>query len=426
VPAAGFIAAFALILYLSIKKVSMAKVMFIATVIVALTSGLAPQTVFSMVKNAFIDKATLELAAAVLAIGLFSTFMREYGFLSKTVTGLTALLGNVKAAIMSVPALIGSLPVLGGAALSAPLVDKLGEPLGLPNDVKAAANLAFRHGTLFVLPFSSNLILTSKLTGFSMGTLIANLWPMSAAIWGIGYFILLRKASLVSPSAGGVAQVAATTTQVETAASQGRAWGLGQFLLYGGPLLFALLLGLAFKVPLWLALVAGTLLAIMLGTREKKPFPTAEMLYKGANFPQVIAMFWIMAFKAFVMESPVFPTVISKVSSAGVPQALMAILIPLAFGFGSASQTTTIGVLMPLMAPATAAGDSRLYLAVLTYISSFTAYLFSPLHMCQVLTCDYFKIDIPQVYKRNWPILIGFFAIMAFFYVMATGALSAF
>jgi integral membrane protein (TIGR00529 family) len=423
-PAVGFIAAFALILYLSIKKVSMARVMFIATVIVALTSDLSPETIFSMVKTAFLDKATLELAGAVLAIGLFSTFMREYGFLSKTVSGLTALLGNVKAAIMSVPALIGSMPVLGGAALSAPLVDKLGDPLGLPNDVKAAANLAFRHGTMFVLPFSSNLILTSKLTGFSMGTLISNLWPMSVAIWGIGYLVLLRKERLVPMSEGSSDETAATST-VETAANRGRAWGLGQFLLYGGPLLFALLLGLAFGVPLWLSLVAGTLLAIVLGMREKKPMPDTGMLYKGANFSQVIAMFWIMAFKAFVVESPVFPAVIDKVSAAGVPQALMAILIPLAFGFGSASQTTTLGVLMPLMAPATVPGDARLYLAILTYISSFTAYLFSPLHMCQVLTCEYFKIDIPQVYKRNWPILIGFFAIMGFFYFMATGALSA-
>ena len=126
----GFVLAFALILYLSIKKVSMARVMFIATVIVALTSNMGPGSIASMVLTAFKDKATLELAAAVLAIGLFSTFMREFGFLAKTVTGLTVFLGNVKAAIMAVPAMIGSMPVLGGAALSAPLVDKLGDPLG--------------------------------------------------------------------------------------------------------------------------------------------------------------------------------------------------------------------------------------------------------------------------------------------------------
>jgi hypothetical protein len=102
---------------------------------------------------------------------------------------------------------------------------------------------------------------------------------------------------------------------------------------------------------------------------------------------------------------------------------MMALLIPMAFGFGSASQTTTLGVLIPLMAPATVGLDARLYLTCLTYVSSFTAYFFSPLHMCQVLTCDYFGIDIPKVYKRNWPVLIGFFAIMGMFYFLAQGAM---
>jgi integral membrane protein (TIGR00529 family) len=375
-----------------------------------------------MTLGAFKEEDTLILAAAVLAIGLFSTFMREFGFLSRTVTGLTAFLGNVKAAIMAIPALIGSMPVLGGAALSAPLVDKLGEPLGLEPDVKAAANLAFRHGTLFVLPFSSNLILTSQLTGFSMGTLIGRLWPMSVAIWGIGYFVLLRKAKLVPAKAS--AETAATATAPsETPVARGRLWGLGQFVLYGGPLLLALLLGLAFGLPLWLSLVAGTLLAVALAAYQKKPMPSGKVLLKGANLSQVAAMFWIMAFKAFVVESPVFPQVISKVSAVGVSQAMMALLIPMAFGFGSASQTTTLGVLIPLMAPATVGLDARLYLTCLTYVSSFTAYFFSPLHMCQVLTCDYFGIDIPKVYKRNWPVLIGFFAIMGMFYFLAQGAM---
>lgn len=421
-PTMGFVLAFALILYLSIKKVSMARVMFIATVIVALTSNMGPGSIASMVLTAFKDKATLELAAAVLAIGLFSTFMREFGFLAKTVTGLTVFLGNVKAAIMAVPAMIGSMPVLGGAALSAPLVDKLGDPLGLEPDVKAAANLAFRHGTLFVLPFSANLILTSKLTGFSMGTLISRLWPMSIAIWGIGYLVLLRNAKLV-PAESSRETAASATPATSATTGQSRLWGLGQFLIYGGPLLTALVLGLAFGLPLWLSLVAGTSLAVRLAMYQRKPLPSSKTILKGANLSQVAAMFWIMAFKGFVVASPVFPSLIAKVSAAGVSQTLMALLIPMAFGFGSASQTTTIGVLMPLMVPASAPTDARLYLACLTYASSFTSYFFSPLHMCQVLTCDYFKVDIPKVYRRNWPILLGFFSIMGMFYFLAQRAM---
>lgn len=410
---AGFVLSFALILYLSIRKVSIARVMLLATIVMALTSGMDARGVASTVWTAFKDGATLELAGAVLAIGLFSTLMREFGFLDRTVAGLTALLGNVKAVIMSVPALIGCMPVLGGAALSAPLVDKLGEPIGLPPDVMAAANLAFRHGMLFIVPFSTNLILASQLSGFSTGQLIGKLWPVSAALWGIGYLTLLRKAGAPRPETAAAATPAVT--------KQSRLSGFAEFALYGGPLLAALLLGLVLKWPLWLSLGTGAGLAVALALVQKRPMPSLQVLLKGANLSLVSSMFWIMAFKGFITASPVFPAAIARASSRGVPAALLAVLIPMAFGFGSASQTTTLGVLMPLLVPAALPAALKINMVSLVYVSSFTSYFFSPLHLCQVLTCQYFKTDLTRVYRRNWPILVGLLAIIAGFYLSVRG-----
>ena len=89
--------------------------------------------------------------------------MNATGYLDKMVQGLQGFLGNLKASIMVVPALVGSMPVLGGAAVSAPLVDKLGEGLHLSPDRKAAINLVFRHGMFFVFPFSPTDIYKSKI-----------------------------------------------------------------------------------------------------------------------------------------------------------------------------------------------------------------------------------------------------------------------
>ena len=98
-------------------------------------------TRFETTWAAISDISTIELVLAVISIGVFSTVMKELGFLDKTIRGLTSFLGNLKAAIMIVPALIGALPVLGGAAVSAPSWINL-EPLDLSNDVKAAINLS--------------------------------------------------------------------------------------------------------------------------------------------------------------------------------------------------------------------------------------------------------------------------------------------
>lgn len=401
-------------MYLSVKKMSLSKVMFIATVVIALTSGLTPGVIASTVWSAFIEKGTLELAAAVLTIGLFSTTMKEFGFLEKTVSGLAAFLGNVKAAIMAVPALIGTMPVLGGAALSAPLVDKLGSSLDLKPETLAAANLVFRHGMFFLFPFSPSLILAAQLTGLTVSDLIKRLWPLSIVIWALGYFAHLRKAKVIPASAQAQAETAATAT----AAPGGRLSGLVEFLKYGGPLISALLLGLLLKLPLWIALLAGTALAYGLGLYEKRELPKPSALLKGANFSQVTAMFWIMAFKAFVTASPVFPALVSKATEQGVSPAMMALVLPLLFGFGSASQTTTIGVLIPILIPLGESPAVRLaYLAVI-YGASFTAYFFSPLHMCQVLTCQYFKVDFTKMYRYNWTILVGLLASIGVYFAL--------
>lgn len=425
--AAGVILAFGALLYLSIRGVRLHIVMFTATAIMALTSGLPAAEILSVIWRSFSDRATVELAAAVLSIGLFSTVMHETGFLDRAVSGLTAFLGNVKAAIMAVPALVGTMPVLGGAALSAPLVDKLGRPLDLPPDQKAAINLVFRHGMFFVFPFSTSLILASKLTGFSVPRLIAKMWPMSLALWGVGYFALLYRVQVkdrLSPgfSQRSEAEVAAASAEdpehgSAEAMGQTRLSGLKEFLVYGGPLLLALAFGIAFKLPLWLALSGGICIAVALAIRKGRPLPSGAALLKGANLTQVVAMFWIMAFRSFVEMTPVFRTVVDKATAAGVPPALLAILIPLAFGYANASQQATISVLIPVLVPTSGSDALRLGFTSLIYGSSFAAYFFSPLHMCQVLTCQYYGVNIQAIYKRNWPVLAGFMVVLGLFYL---------
>jgi hypothetical protein len=427
--AAGVILAFGTLLFLSIRGVRLDIVMFTATAIMALTSGLPAAEVLSVIWRSFSDRGTCELAAAVLTIGLFSTVMQATGFLDKAVSGLTSFLGNVKAALMAVPALVGTMPVLGGAALSAPLVDKLGRPLALSADQKAAINLVFRHGMFFVFPFSTSLILTSKLTGFSVPRLIAKMWPMSLALWGMGYFALLHRvpprehlsAGSSPESAGEVAATQTEGSQPEQplAESQGhtRLSALMEFLIYGGPLLLALAFGIALKLPLWLALCGGIGIAVVLAIQKKRPFPSRALLLKGANLSLVVAMFWIMAFRSFVEMTPVFRTVVDKATALGIPPALLAILIPLAFGYANASQQATISVLIPIFVPAAGSDALRLGFTALIYGSSFTAYFFSPLHMCQVLTCQYYDVNLQGIYKRNWPVLAGLLLVLGIFYL---------
>ncbi len=424
---AGVIAAFSAIMYLSRKKVSLAWTMFNATAIIALTSGLGFSKSWAIIYGSLIDTTTLELVAAVIAIGVFSIAMKELSLLDRTVAGLTDFLGNIKAAIMTVPALIGSLPVLGGAVLSAPLVDKLGDSLAMEPDQKAAANLAFRHGMFFIFPFSPGLIMASKLSGFTVQRLISWFWPMSVAIWGAGYLSLLRKASPVEDENPGGQE--GTNSHLEeqgeaapiTRPDTKRFSGFVQFARHGSPLFLALVLGMAAGLPVWISLTAGTALALILGLIDGKPLPKAQTLVKGANWSQAVAMLWIMVFKGLVSVSPVFPALVTEASNRGISRVLVALVLPLILGFVSASQSSTVAVFLPILVPAAESEFTRMAYTSVIYGSSFLSYFFSPLHLCQVLTCEYFKVDLFNVYRRNWPVfaglgaaILGYCALLAF------------
>lgn len=84
--------------------------------------------------------------------------LKQYGFLDKIVAALETLIPNKKAILMVLPAVMGILTVPGGAYLSAPFVDKIGDELELSAPRKVVVNLSFRHVALFVMPFTTNML----------------------------------------------------------------------------------------------------------------------------------------------------------------------------------------------------------------------------------------------------------------------------
>ncbi|MGI6162638.1 MAG: DUF401 family protein [Bacillota bacterium] len=416
----GVLAAFVIIVVLSVKRVALWKVMCLATIVMALSSGIPMSQSAKIIWGSFTDITTIHLALSVFSIGAFSTIMNGTGYLDNMVRGLSGLLGNLKAAIMAVPALVGSMPVLGGAAVSAPLVDKLGDGLGLSPEKKATANLVFRHGMFFVFPFSPSMILVSNLLGVPVTSLLAKLWPYGLMFWIAGYIFLLRKEGK-NGQASAFEDESAATGPMAANPKEYRVRSLTGFLRYGSPLLVALALSLVFGLPLWASMATGIILALAIASLEKAPVPSLGTILKGSNISQVVAMLWIMAFKGFVSISPVFPALVDSARGLGIPPAMLAVVLPILFGYVSASHTTTMGVLVPILVPAGVSQEGILYLTAAIYGAGFIAYFASPLHLCQVLTCQYYKIDITKVYKLYWPVLLAVGGIMMLYAMIATG-----
>ena len=95
--------------------------------------------------SATTDALTLRLALIVILIMVMSEILRQTGDLRSAVESLQALIPNGRIVIAALPALVGLLPMVGGAMFSAPMVDEVGNRLGVDSGRKTFVNYWFRH-----------------------------------------------------------------------------------------------------------------------------------------------------------------------------------------------------------------------------------------------------------------------------------------
>ena len=311
--------------------------------------------------------------------------LQTYGYLERMADSLRGLLRSALLAIMAVPALMGSLSTFGGAALSAPVVDGLGDRLGLNANRKAAINLMFRHTVFFINPFSATLILTANLAGVSIPDLMKVQFPLSLTMTAAAYRRL-------------VAGVKEERIDEDTPLSN----HMREFVFPSAPILLSLALTLLLGVRLIAALTVS--IAFLLASEwKKRPLrPKEALIY--LDVPLMMAIVFIMIFKGFVADLPLVAESVRWSDSAGIPLEPVVFIITAVLALFSGSPQAAIAVALPLLLRGTPNYSSRLLSAYFVFVISFIGYLGSPLHLCQILTNKYFCADAGAVYPEYWPV----------------------
>ncbi len=396
----GLAGAFVVIIFMVNRKYSLTAAMLCGSALMAITSGLPPAQLGRIVWESLANRTTLELMGVAAAITALTGILTRYSLLDRMVNALTNLLRNPKAALMAVPALIGCLPVMGGAIMSAPMVGSLGDRLGMTAAQKSAANLVFRHAWFFVFPFMPSMILASRMADVSVYQIIRAQLLLTPAALIAGYFCLLRR---LSPRREEPVRSISWTTHLK------------EMLFYGSPLLVSLFLSVALGIPIALALLVG--MAAAVGLVYKQGFHLST-LYKSVDLKLVAAMASIMVFRGLVQNGGAVSGLVQSFLSWGIPAELLLVALPMAVGIASASQSTTLGITLPLLLPLLPQANRASYV-MLVYASSFVAYFGSPLHLCQVLSNEYFGVRLGEVYRAYWPVLLAILAAMGLTFVLA-------
>lgn len=365
---------------------------------------MAPGDLTASVWRALTDPGTVELLLGVAVITSLAGVLREFGLLDTMVRSVTRLVGGARLAIMAVPSIIGALPVIGGAILSAPMVDGLGDSLGLSRIRKAAVNLIFRHAWFFIAPFTPSLVLAARLAGVPLDALILRNLPFTAVMLVGGYLVLLQRAR---PTA---AESAASADAGDTGgAGTARRAALAVFLTSASPLIVGVILSVGLgplRPPIYLSVGLGLVLALIL-SRGHEGFRLLGLpaAWAGIQWKIVYAMAGVMVFSRVMTDSGASGALVSRLVGAGLPPWVLTLLLPMAVGFVSGVPTVHVGIALPVVLPLVHPDQLAAVTAVL-YTSGFIAYFMSPVHLCQIFSGQYFGVSPTRLYREYWPVMV--------------------
>ena len=182
----GFTVSIVVLLVVSRWKLWIAMV---AAALVLAAFTLSPRETADSVWATLSDPGVILLALVVGLIPLIGGVLERSGRMDDLVENMRI---GQKPFLASSPALIGMLPMPGGALLSAPVVDKAGA--GMSPAAKAAANVWFRHVLYLAYPLGTALIASAKIAGITVYQAIPFLFAFFVFMLVAGYVFLLREA----------------------------------------------------------------------------------------------------------------------------------------------------------------------------------------------------------------------------------------
>ncbi len=399
--------AFALMLLGMRNNIGLAVSILLGGVFMGLVFGLNLTTLSSTGALALTQEKFLFLAAIVGLIMILSDGLERSGQSNRLMNSLSGYLTSPRLRLIFFPALIGLLPMPGGAIFSAPMVKTVGDELELKKEDQAVINYWFRHVWEMAWPLYPGIILTVSLADIPISSLISRTWPGVVAMYLFGYYFFLRK---------GVLGEIVFTTAIRTAEKK-----FATVLWEGLPLLLAIVgaIGLetvlakytpniAFEWGVILALVVAVA-SIMVQNRLGSQF-VLQVLGKKNLWAMLLVVAAIFIFKD-IMQAAGIVKVMAEAAGSSVALFAAAIFLPFLVGMVAGINVAFVGSTFPLLLGLlhNLGMESQIvpYLVVASF-AGFTGVMISPIHICFVLTCNFFGANLAKTWQRLVPPCICF------------------
>ncbi len=374
------LAVFALIILLLKLKWNLGSVMLIGAAALGLLMGMAPLGILRLAVHSALERSAVSLLAAFALIMVIENILRKTDTLKKLVESTKGLVGDQRVVMALMPAIVGILPSAGGAYFSAPMVDASAEGEISP-ERKSFINYWFRHVWEYISPLYPGFIMTAAIANVPMERVFRYQAVLPLSVIATGAVFAFKGVGAGTAPAG----------------KKDRGNNVRTAFVSFIPILAVMVMVIVFRidVAISMALVVAALFIFF----RYSPGRIWETLKESLSIKTLLLVLGVEIFGGIMKGSGAVDQLPPFFQSVGVPVVVILFILPFIIGMITGITLAFVAITFPMLLPLIGGPHPDMGMLAFAFASGFAGLMFSPVHLCLVLTKDYFKSTLWPIYR---------------------------
>ncbi|MDR0338688.1 MAG: DUF401 family protein [Desulfovibrio sp.] len=396
---------FGLLVLMIRMRVALWLTILAACLVMALMTGIMPASWPGIVWGVLTDQSFVVLCLMIWLIIFLSSVQDAAGQNRKLVRGLERYIKSPRIRLVLFPALVGLLPMPGGALFSCPMIKAAARDMGVSNEKKTLINYWFRHIWELAWPLYPGYALTCTLLDIPITSLWRFTFPLVLIAFATGWFFFMRdlaRSPLLRQGAGR-----------DSAGEDGPGESLGAALLHALPigvtLIGAGVFGFLFdrffpELPGQIAFSLSLALAIGVAYYQGRAEMKTPLLR--LTFSRNVGRILLLLAAVYLFKEVIaLGGLVRELGDLGAGPFMVlpaCFLIPFISGLLTGILVGLVGVALPIILGLIDHSAMQAYLAplaVLTLVTGNGGQLLSPVHVCLVVTCEFFTTPLAGAWR---------------------------
>ncbi|MBD3262574.1 MAG: DUF401 family protein [Candidatus Altiarchaeales archaeon] len=350
--------------------------LLLGSLLLGLLFNLNPAESVKIIAASAIEFQTIKLYWIVLGVSLLGAILNRLEKLDLLVSEVDSIFGDRRFSLAAVPAFIGLLPMPGGALVSAPFVESMSRGLEVSAEYKTVLNYWFRHIWEYSWPLYPAIILSAALFETQVWNIVYLTFPYTLFAILFGALLLTR------------------FPQKKTV----RTLKIRRLLEAVWPVAAIIIMHLVFKLNLAAVLIFTLALVVFI---YKVGWSEFSFCFNKTRPLALLILVWgVMGFKTMIKSTDSVEGLPTLLVNAQVPVEVIVFCIPFLVSLLTGLTVASVGTTFPFLLPLIKTPQINASLLMIAYIGAYLGILLSPVHLCLVLTRQYFSADWVETYKK--------------------------